>query len=367
MHVMHILGNFGPGGAEMGVVRLINNFPDRSVRHSVCSIGPDLAMKEHLSETTPCHSLNIHKASRTAFVELARLFAQTSVDIAHVNNIAPWFDVALASRLAGCRCVQTFHGVEDHTMRFSFLKKCQIYLAWKMSDRLTSVSGASAGLFSEMSGIDRQFIQVIDNGVDTDLFSPATPAEKVQIRKELNLPEKKCILGCVAALREVKNHRGLLSGFSEAVKMNPGYALVLVGDGSLADELKKLCRKLNIEKQVIFAGQRNDIDRYLKAFDVFVLNSRTEGLSYAILEAMSSGLPVIATDVGGNAQIIDHGKNGILYEQGNEKTLTSALMELITDPDKISRMGAMARKKILEKYSLDAMVSQYDRLYREIA
>ena len=367
MHIMHIVGNFGPGGAEMGVVRLIKALSYPPFTHSVCSVSSDLRMKKLLQPEVGCYSLGIEGQGRLAFGSFLSIFRRAGVDIAHVNNIAPWFDVALASRLSGCRCIQTFHGVEDHTIQFSFLKKRQIYFAWKMSNRLTAVSGASAGLFSELSGIDKQFIQVIDNGIDTRLFSPVDPEEKTKIRVALGLPEEKIVLGCVAALREVKNHKGLLLGFSEVVKTDPKYTLVLVGDGPLSDDLKKLCRKLHIEKHVVFAGQRNDIDMYLKAFDVFVLNSRTEGLSYAILEAMASGLPVVATDVGGNAQIIDHGKNGILYEQGNEISLTNALMGIIRDPDKISRMGEMARKKILEKYSLDAMVRQYDLLYRAVA
>lgn len=368
MHIMHILGNFGPGGAEMGVVRLIKALSRSPYRHSVCSIRPDLRMKMYLSPEVDCHTLGLDGAkSRLAFKDLAKLFKTTRVDIAHVNNIAPWFDTALASKISGCRCVQTFHGVEDHSIHFSLLKKKQLLCALKLSDRLTSVSRASAQLFSHLTHIDEKRILVIDNGIDTEIFSPVNSEEKKGIRQTLGLPQENMVLGCVAALRAVKNHRGLLNAFSQVAQSFGNTTLVLVGDGPLAEALKHQSYTLKINGQVIFAGQRDNIEQYLNACDLFVLNSRTEGLSYAILEAMSSGLPVVATKVGGNEQIIDHDINGMLYEEGNEIALSDMLVEIIKKPEKMRSMGKQAREKILQDYSLKAMIKQYDALYRELA
>ena len=363
-HIMHILGNFGPGGAEMGVARLIKALSHPPYRHSVCSIRPDLRMQIHLPPEVTCHTLGIDGSSRLAFKGLAALFKTVQVDIAHVNNIAPWFDTALASKVAGCRCIQTFHGVEEHSLRFSLPKKIQLRCALTLSDRLTSVSRASAHLFSHLTHIDEKRVSVIDNGIDTDTFAPVISEEKKQVRKTLGLPQESMILGCVAALRDVKNHKGLLTAFSKVVQIFESAMLVLVGDGPLADGLRQQALALNISKQILFAGQQDNIDQYLKAVDLFVLNSRTEGLSYAILEAMSSGLPIVATDVGGNVQIIDHEVNGMLYEEGSERALSDTLIEILRDPERIRRMGERAREKILDRYSLDTMIQQYDALYR---
>lgn len=367
MHIMHIVGNFGPGGAEMGIVRLIKALSYPPFTHSVCSVSPDLRMKNLLQPEVGCYSLGIEGQGRLAFTSFSSIFRRAGVDIAHVNNIAPWFDVALASKLCRIRCIQTFHGVEDNTLKFSPLKRLQLFLSLRMSDCLTSVSGASADLLSRLSGFDKKQIKVIDNGIDTDFFSPAGPGDKKQIRKTLGLPEDRCIVGCVAALRPVKNHKGLLAAFSKVIRIQKDCLLVLVGDGPLTEELKKMSENAGLDSHVIFVGQRDNVEHYLKAFDIFVLNSKTEGLSYAILEAMASGLPIVATDVGGNSQIIDNGENGILYEQGDEKKLSEALIDIIKNQERLSRMGAMARKKVLEKYSLDAMVRQYDLLYKAVA
>jgi glycosyltransferase involved in cell wall biosynthesis len=364
---MHILGNFGPGGAEMGVVRLIKAMKDPFIRHSVCSIRPDLRMKHLLPPDVPCYSLDITGRGRFACKALASLFRRTSVDIAHVNNIAPWFDTALAAKLSGCRCIETFHGVEDIALGFSRLKRYAIYGAWALSNHLNAVSEAAADLFSNLTGIDRARVDVITNGIDTDFFSPVDPDEKIKIRRQLGLPEQGIIMGCVAALRPVKNHEGLISAFAAVAAAHGDAVLVLVGDGPLHDKLKARCEQMDSRHQVIFTGRKDAVDQYLKSFDIFVLNSSTEGLSYAVLEAMASGLPVVATDVGGNRRLVDHEKNGFLYPEGNEQTLSRILISLGKNPDGITGMGRLAREKVRTDYSIDTMVQKYQTLYKKIA
>jgi len=363
MHVMHILGSFGPGGAEMGVVRLIKGMADRSIQHSVCSISSDLGMKPYLPDAVNCYSIGLDGPARFAFKSLSALFKETAVDIAHVNNIAPWFDVALASRLSGCRCIQTFHGVEDISIQFSFLKKLQIFCSWKLTHHLSAVSQSSAELFSKLTGINKSCIEIIKNGIDINFFSPVNLNEKKSLRQHLNLPESSVILGCVAALRPVKNHKGLLSAFAKVLQTHKDTVLVLVGDGPLAEELNRHCDRLGLRNHVIFTGRKDNINQYLKSFDIFVLNSETEGLSYAVLEAMACGLPVVATDVGGNSHLIDNEADGFLYPDGDEKALSQILIQIIENQDVIRSMGEKARNKIIKDYSLESMIQKYFALY----
>lgn len=368
MHVMHIVGSFGPGGAEMGIVRLIKGMKDLPVKHSVCSLSSDLTMKSHLPDTICCHSLEIEGPSFSAFKKLASLFRKTGVDIVHVNNIAPWFDAALASKLAGCRCIQTFHGVEDITMKFSTIKKIQFFLSWKLSHGLTAVSSMAAELFAQLTGIDASHITIIDNGIDTKFFSPPSgPEEKKKLRQSLGLPEKPVLIGCVAALRPVKNHAGLIAAFKSVLKqVKTPAVLVLVGDGPLKSELQDMCVQYGILEHVIFAGRRDNVEQYLKSFDVFALNSKTEGLSYAVLEAMACGLPVVASRVGGNDLVIDNGKHGFLYQEGDKGKLSQILIHMAESSDDRIRMGDMARHRILNHYSMESMVSRYFTLYSEL-
>jgi len=364
MHVMHILGGFGPGGAEMGVVRLIKAMDHPSIHHSVCSITSELAMKSYLPTSVQCHSLGLDRPSRMAFKTMANFFKETDVDIAHVNNIAPWFDVAMASKLSRCRCIQTFHGVENTNIEFSWLKKQMMYAAWKCTDHLTAVSDAAADLFSKLTGIGRSHVHVINNGIDTRFFSPVAGERKKALKRKLGFPDNAVVAGCVAALRPVKNHRGLLEAFRFVVNIHENAVLVLVGDGLLRQNLENQARAMHMNEKVIFAGRRDNVDDYLKSFDLFVLNSRTEGLSYAILEAMACGLPVVCTDVGGNTRLIDHKKDGFLYPDGDLQALTGFILRIINDPEERNTLGENARKKIKTHYSIKNMIKIYQALYQ---
>jgi glycosyltransferase involved in cell wall biosynthesis len=279
----------------------------------------------------------------------------------------------MASRLAGCKCIETFHGVEDNIIRFSLPRQILFRIASSMTHSVTAVAGAAADLMIKLTGIKKSKIRVIPNAVDADLFKPCpSREEKDRLRKELNLPEASLLFGCVAALRPVKNHHGLLKAFAEAVSgkfgnvPNSGIHLVLVGDGVLEGELRRLATDLGIGQSVMFLGRHNDIHKLLQALDVFILNSKTEGMSYAILEAMATGLPVIATAVGANAELIGHGKEGYLVPQGNGESMSRYIYLVSNDRSSLLDMGKSARKKIVEFYALDKMITSYENLYREV-
>ena len=367
---MHILGNFGPGGAEMGVVRLVKALSKGDFTHSVCSIGPNVTMKELLPKGVKCHSLGIKGSSYTVFYALIKLLKSTGTTIAHVNNLAPWFDVAFASKLAGCACIETFHGIEDDIERFSAPRRLLLRTAASMTRSLTAVAETTANRLNKLTRITRTKIRVIPNGVDTESFKPISSwQEKTGLRRALNLPISAILFGCVAALRPVKDHEGLLKTLQKALSgrhenRSPEIYLLLIGDGILRGQLEVLCENLGIKRHVIFLGRRNDIQKILQALDVFVLNSKTEGMSYAVLEAMASGLPVIATAVGANTELIDHGKEGYLIPQGDINCMTQDIARIISDTSLIKTMGISARKKIVENYSLEKMISAYQELYK---
>jgi glycosyltransferase involved in cell wall biosynthesis len=373
MKVMHILGNFGPGGAEMGVVRLIKSFRNDDIIHSVCSIGSDTLLKGLLPKGTNLFSLGIEGRSYRAFIPLFRLMRSYKIDIAHVNNMAPWFDVALASKLAGCKCIETFHGVEESALEFSLYRRIISKTAYLLTSSTTAVAESARDLLVQLVGIKEHKIRVLPNGVDTELFSPmGSQEERRRLRISLNLPENGFLMGCVAALRPVKDHKGLVEAFASAISDRPSVNtnkdiyLILVGDGPLTSELKTLSGQLGVEDRIVFLDRRNDVDRILQALDVFVLNSKTEGMSYAVLEAMSSGLPIIATNVGANTELIRHGVEGYLYRPGDLKSLTEYMTEGIGDRGRLLRMGRAARQKIVEFYSVKKMVSSYKDLYEVV-
>lgn len=364
IHVMHVLGNFGKGGAEMGVVRLIRQLSDSRLRHSVVILGSDCSLLEEYPLSVPYHALGLGK-SYTAFWPLARLFRRERVDVVHVNNLAPWLDTALAAQLSGARCVQTFHGVEEGTLRFSTPRRALFRLADRLSWRVTAVADEAAHLLSDLTGLNPARIVAIPNGIDTRQFVPLGDAhDKSARRRELRLPEQAVLFGCVAALRPVKNHRGLLRAFAGALRnTKTEAALVLVGDGMLLAELQSLAAELQITEQVYFLGRRTDVVELLQVFDAFVLNSDTEGLSYAVLEAMACGLPLIGTAVGANTQLVTDEREGFLTAAGDEGAMRQALSRALADPTRLLVMGRSARQKIVAEYGVAAMAERYREIY----
>ena len=357
----------------MGVVRLIRSFPNSDITHSVCSIGSNMAMKELLPEYINCYSLGIDGACYSAFIPLYRLLKKTNTDITHVNKLSPWFDVALASKLAGCKCIEKFHGVEEKIKVFSLSRRIFLKTALSITSSTTAVAEAAANLLTQLIRIPKNRVKVISNAVDTVFFSPCPSAEqKNSLRISLNLPRQGLLIGCVAALRPVKNHDGLIKAFTKAIHeknslSNKDVYLVLVGEGHLESKLKRLSQTLGIERQVIFLGRRNDIHKVFQTFDVFILNSRTEGMSYAILEAMACGLPVIATDVGANSELIIHDMEGYLVPQGDTETMARYITLLINNRSYLRAMGNNARYKIIKSYSFKKMISSYKILYKEVS
>jgi len=349
----------------MGVARLINAATDSEIRHSIAILGSDRSLLEEVNADISCYALGISGRSYTAFLRLAKLFRCEQVDLVHVNNLAPWFDAAFGAKLSGCPCIQTFHGVEDGMVSFSLAKQMLFRAASQMSVKITAVADEAADLMARLTGLSRSAVEVICNGIDTTRFAPAPSIDaRCELRRTKGLPEDGLLFGCVAALRPVKNHVGLLRAFATATTVSKKTAaLVLVGDGALTAELESLATDLQISDRVYFLGRRIDISELLQCFDAFVLNSDTEGLSYAVLEAMSCGLPLIGTAVGGNVRLVADGKEGLLVPVGDENAMAVALVEAMSDISRLRLMGQAARRVVLAEYGHEEMVDRYCALY----
>lgn len=248
--------------------------------------------------------------------------------------------------------------------------------AHQMTRTATAVSQAAATLLNNISGIPLASITIIPNGIDTDDFSPVENSDRKQlIRKELGLPETGLIFGCVAALRPVKNHEGMIRSFARAHREysrsrgnTPPPLLVLIGTGPLETDLKQLAKDLKCNDLIIFAGQQSGaaVRKLLRALDVFVLNSHTEGLSYALLEAMASGLPSVVTSVGSNPELVQDGCEGFLVRPDNEIDLAACLKNIMANPESLASKALKAREKSLA-YSFPRMISAYAHLYHQAA
>jgi glycosyltransferase involved in cell wall biosynthesis len=207
---------------------------------------------------------------------------------------------------------------------------------------------------------------VIPSGVDTDVFRPT--AARGEAKTRLGLPGAGPVIGTVGRLEPRKGTATLVEAV--AVLRNGGHhdaMLVVVGDGPLRRELGAAAERLGIQEHVRFLGDRGDVDAVLAALDVFVLPSRTEGMSNALLEAMAMAHPVVATAVGGTPEVVADGQSGLLVPADDPGTMAAAIARLLDAPGLAARLGAAARQTVEERYGVRRMVRRLEAVYAAVA
>jgi glycosyltransferase involved in cell wall biosynthesis len=289
-------------------------------------------------------------------------FAARAPDVVHAHN-GVWAKSAMAARAAGVPAVMhTAHGfVHDEPWFEDALR----WWAGLRTDMVVAVSSPLREHFIRRARIPASRVTTIINGIDTARFAPR---EKSGIlRKALGLGLDVPLVGCVARLDPVKNHALLLEAMALLVRQAPDARLVLMGDGPLREALRAQAEALGLGARVLLVGTLADMPAAYNDLDVFVLPSVSEGTSISVLEAMASGIPVVATAVGGTPWLLDGGACGTLVPSGDAAAMAEAIRGLLTDLARRTRMAQSARKRVLEEFGHAAMVRAYERLYRQIA
>ena len=214
------------------------------------------------------------------------------------------------------------------------------------------------------SGVSSQKIIVIDNGIDLQKFS--SQKRNNLLKEYLGIKEESKVIGTIARLTKEKGHIYLLEAAKDIVAAYPDTKFLIVGEGRERYRLENRVMTLGLQDKVIFTGQRKDIIDILSILDIFVLPSITEGLPVAILEALASGLPVVATNVGAIPKVINNGETGLLTEPGNPESLSSAISELLSDREKARELGYQGQRKVEREFSAKAMAERYFNSYSEI-
>lgn len=247
--------------------------------------------------------------------------------------------------------------------------KYRAYL--KMEDLLSRfadqiVANSEAGReFLLQRGVAPERLNVIYNGLNFDRLVP--DVEKVaQLRQDMGLPPEGKVVGILARLAQQKRHDNFLEAAAIISEVVPDTRFAIVGDGELRGSLEEQTRQLRLEDKVTFFGEQRDVGTYVSSFDIAVSASETEGCSNSLLEAMALGKPVVATDVGGNKEVIDDGDSGLLVAPDNPQALAEGILKMLQTPGLITRMGEKARLTIIDRFSLEKMVHQYESLWKDI-
>ena len=214
-------------------------------------------------------------------------------------------------------------------------------------------------------GVKRSKIAHIPNGIDTVRFKPVSPERKALAKQKIGVDPAGRLIVSVGRLTRQKSFETLiraLAGLSD----RQDWQTFILGQGSEHDFLTAEIKKYGLEQRVIITLESNDIRRYLSAADIFVLPSRWEGVSNALLEAMSSGLACIASDIPGSNEVINHGSNGLLFETDNHGALAETIEQLLMNPIETKALGLYARRSIRDAYALENIVHRYEALFETV-
>ena len=249
-----------------------------------------------------------------------------------------------------------------------FLKGARLRFASRLLnhryDRILAPSPAVLDAVASLEHASRRRMLCIPNGVDAARFKP-DPSAHQRLCTQFGFGSDAMLIGCVADLFAVKRHVDLIDAFARIRDTCPQAHLLLVGEGPLRSDIEAQARARQVEDNVHMLGSRKDVDALLPALDVFVLASDTEGLSNAILEAQACGLPVVATRVGGNPDLVDDDR-GVLVPARDPDAMAEAVGALLRNPDLRNRMGAAARSRVVGHHSLESMTQAYASLYLEL-
>lgn len=363
VRVVHLVDNLNFGGMERVIAELIRRADTERFELHVLALSylghfaEGLADRAALHVATPMSRLSLLRPA-----SLARDIARIAPDVAHVHS-GVWFKAARAAAMARVpRRIYTDHG-RQHPDPWTY----------RMLDRRASASthrivAVSDPLRDQLARfvVSPESITVVRNGVDTELYRPRE--RDGSLLAELGLALDTPVLGSIGRLEPVKGYEVMIAAFATLLRewsMGTRPTLVIIGDGSERARLERDAASLGISDAVHFRGWRSDIERHLAEFDLFTMSSHSEGTSVSLLEAMSSGLCPVVTEVGGNAAVLGAALAHRLVAPNDPAALAAAWRAALADPTTRVRDAAAARERILADFSLDAMVRAYELLYEE--
>jgi L-malate glycosyltransferase len=363
-----MIDKLGRAGAQSHMHQLVSGLDRGRLAPEVCCLIGGGPLAESLRTLgVPVDELGVARiygpSGLSALFRLARRLRRARVQIVHTYLISANVLGTLASRLAGVPAVIT----SRRDMGFSRnwrLRLVEEGIVNRLVDRVVAVCPAVAAVTLRERGLDARKVVTIPNGVDCEEFDPARYSREAA-RSELGLSPDEPAVGIVASLSPVKGHADLLAAAARVLPRRRA-RFVLIGDGPLRPELEALAQQLGIKEQVVFAGVRGDVARLLPGLDIVAIASHSEGLSNTLLEAMAMARPVVATDVGGNPDVLRDGENGRLVPARDPEALAASLLALIEAPEAARRLGEAARRFVAAEFPLSRMVARHEELYRSL-
>ena len=367
--IVHVIHHLVIGGMENGLVNLINLLPANRYRHAIVCVEDysDFRKRLQIPDVTV---YALHRSRLTQwqlYCRLFSLFRKLRPAIVHSRNRSG-LDSLLPALMSGISLrLHGEHGwdvddIDGENRKLRNLRR----LHRPFVSRYVCVSRHLQQYMIDRVGVAPEKITQISNGVDIGRFKPRTDADR---RSTVSMwgGAPRFVVGTVGRLQPVKNQSGLLRAVSLLIERYPQLrneiGVAIIGDGAERARLERQVQAERLQDVVKFLGARDDIADLLPHFDVFVLPSLAEGISNTVLEAMATGLPVIATRVGGNPELIEDGLTGRLVPPEDSETMVRGIVDYFSDPTLARRHGQAARQAVVQRFSLERMIGDYVSLY----
>lgn len=364
IRILHVVTSLEAGGMENGVANLARGLQPTGFSTHVCCLERAGAFAERLPGTVGLSVLGKGPgfSLQTVFA-LARVIGRLRPDLIHSHNLGPLIYGGLAACGGVWRPILHGEHAELNPEELSPRRLRQRSFFYRCCRRIHTVSNSLRDHLQRL-GFPGRKLEVVVNGVDTIRF---TPASREAARRHLNLPAAGTIVGIVGRFGPFKQHTLLIDAFARVARHRPDLHLLVVGGGgSERDRVTQQARTSEAAERIHLVGFQSEAAPCYQAMNLLVVPSTNEGLSNALLEGMASGIPALCHDACGNREVVSHGEDGLVFDLRSAEDLAARLDEAVADLPRLNEMGRQARAKMLAHYSLEVMVQNYARLYREL-
>ena len=361
--IMHVIWSLDLGGAEQVVLNLVRKLDRARFEPIVCCLNEKGRYADQV-ERQGIRVIALRKCPKFdpfLIPKLVSLIKTEGVDLIHTHLFTGNLWGRIAARIAGVPVISTEHGMD--TWRGPFELTLDQWLA-QVNRRVIFVSEGVKRFYSERNPSLQGKGRVLHNGIEVEDFG--LRSLKNAVLAELGIGQNRKVVGIVGRLVPEKAHEDFLRAIQLLLRNESNVTGLIVGEGERESFLREKVRELGIEKKVVFAGFRQDLDRLYSALDVFVICSVREGFPLTILEAMAAGVPIVATRVGGILESIRDREEGLLVSPGNPEGLADSIASLLNDSSQRERLIRNARSLVRSRFSAEKMVKDHEALYEEV-
>jgi len=355
-NILFVNYSLAVGGIETLILRICKKLDKEKFSAQICVFEVNGGLQNEFEAAgVKTHVIKKNKGiDFWLILKLMLLFRREKINAVHAHNQSAWLYSSVAAKLLNIPLIYTEHTIIDKSSWLPVER-----LLSKITFQITTVAASVANFIIKKAAVPARKVKVLYNGIDAVAYNTGLALK----REDFFLKDTDFVIGNVASLLPKKNHKTLLLSFELVLKKIPQAKLLIAGDGPLRQELISLSESLGIKDSVFFLGIRKDIARVLRVFDVFALSSIREGFPMVLLEAMAAGLPVVATNVDGNPELVLDGETGLLVPPNDPAALAGAIIRIFEDKILARQMGIKGKGVVMSRFVFDDMVKEYEKTY----